>query len=175
MATAQETYAMLEQQSLWATALRCHQLLAAAGVPHAVVGGVAVCLHGYRRNTTDVDLLVPREQRALSQACLDVEGLLAHFSFVGDRVGPSSEVRLPHPGERNWVQMIEGLPALSLARPIEVKIARGKENPRRTHRDFADVVELIAVNQLRSRFGHCLHPSVRRTFNKLVMHSRGEG
>jgi hypothetical protein len=31
MATAQETYAMLEKESLWATATRCHQALAASG------------------------------------------------------------------------------------------------------------------------------------------------
>lgn len=51
MATAQETYAMLEKESLWATATRCHQALAARAIPHAIIGGVAVCLHGYQRNT----------------------------------------------------------------------------------------------------------------------------
>jgi len=42
----------------------------------------------------------------------------------------------------------EGLPALSLARLIETKLACGEGNLRRTHKDFADVVELIAVHDL---------------------------
>jgi hypothetical protein len=46
MATAQETYTMLESKSLWATAARCHEVLKAEGIPHAVVEGIAVCLHG---------------------------------------------------------------------------------------------------------------------------------
>ena len=50
-------YAMLGSQNIWDVARICHELLDAAGVPHALVGGVAVCLHGYRRNTVDVDVL----------------------------------------------------------------------------------------------------------------------
>jgi hypothetical protein len=189
MATAQETYAMLEQQSLWATATRCHELLAAAGIPHAVVGGVAVCLHGYRRNTVDVDLLVRKEESDAIRTCLEAAGMTwnaenheyrdadvpVQFLLAGDRAGPGSEVLLPNPDEPATVQMIEGLPALSLARLIESKIACGVGSPRRTHKDFADVVELIAVHQLHSGFAGYLHKSVRRTFKKLVKHARGEG
>ena len=61
MLTARKAYAMLENESLWQAAARCHEILAAAQVPHAVMGGVAVCLHGYQRNTVDVDVLVRRD------------------------------------------------------------------------------------------------------------------
>ena len=61
MFTAKKVYAMLENESLWQTAMQCHQLLAAAKIPHAIMGGVAVCLHGYQRNTVDVDLLIRQE------------------------------------------------------------------------------------------------------------------
>src|SRR6266852_1096941 len=61
MFTAKKVYAMLENESLWQTAAHCHQILAAAKIPHAVMGGVAVCLHGYQRNTVDVDLLIRPE------------------------------------------------------------------------------------------------------------------
>ena len=50
MFTAKKVYAMLENESLWEAATQCHQILAAAKIPHAVMGGVAVCLHGYQRN-----------------------------------------------------------------------------------------------------------------------------
>jgi hypothetical protein len=58
METAQATYRMLANLTLWDTAVDCHSVLCAAGIPHAIVGGVVVCLHGYRRNTADLDLLV---------------------------------------------------------------------------------------------------------------------
>ena len=58
-ATAEETYAMLGNRSLWDTAAACHRILDDAGIPHAIVGGVAVCLHGYQRNTVDIDMLEP--------------------------------------------------------------------------------------------------------------------
>ena len=52
---------MLGNEDLWQTATECHHLLAEAKIPHAIVGGVAVCLHGYQRNTVDVDLLIRKE------------------------------------------------------------------------------------------------------------------
>ncbi len=67
----------------------------------------------------------------------------------------------------------EGLPTLSLAQLIETKIACGQGNLRRTHKDFADVVELIAANQLSSSFAKYLHKSVRAEFRELVKHARG--
>ena len=45
MRTAREVYAMVKNESLWQAAARCHEVLAAAEIPHAVMGGVAVCLY----------------------------------------------------------------------------------------------------------------------------------
>lgn len=50
----------LPLQSLLQTATECHTLLAAVDVPHVIIGGLAVCLHGYDRGSRDVDLLVRR-------------------------------------------------------------------------------------------------------------------
>jgi len=189
MTTAQETYSMLENKSLWATAARCHEVLAAEGIPHAVVGGIAVCLHGYQRNTVDVDILAQREQQDAIHACLkaagfmwqaenheyrDETGIAVHFVIAGEPAGRDSEVRLPNPSDSDVVQIMEGLPALTLARLIESKIACGEGNLRRAHKDFADVVELIAVHGLDGRFASQLHKSVRRTFRRLVRHACGE-
>ena len=55
MTTAEKVYTMLGNENLWQAATYCHQVLADAEIPHSVCGGVAVCLHGYQRNTTDVD------------------------------------------------------------------------------------------------------------------------
>jgi hypothetical protein len=184
---AQRVYAMLENESLWQTALRCHELLTTAKVPHAVLGGVAVCLHGYQRNTVDLDLLVRKDDTPLIRTTLaeagftwneeQVEftsesGIPVQFLLAGDRAGKGSEVLLPDPGDATVTKSLDGLPVLTLARLIEAKIACGEGNLRRTHKDFADVIELIVINKLNSSFARHLHKSLRGTYRELVQRSR---
>ena len=66
------------------------------------------------------------------------------------------------------------LPVFTLAKLIESKIACGQGNLRCTHKDFADVVELIIHHRLRSDFARFLHKSVRPTYRQLVRQSRGK-
>ena len=63
---------------------------------------------------------------------------------------------------------------VSLAKLVDLKLACGSTSVRRMHKDFADVVELIAVHQLTSSFARHLHQSLRKTFRELVHHARGE-
>jgi len=91
-----------------------------------------------------------------------------HFLLAGDRAGAGSEVVLPDPHAPACVSHIEGLTVLSLARLIETKLACGEGNLRRTHRDFADVVELIARHKLGNAFARSLHKSLRPAFRQLV-------
>jgi hypothetical protein len=172
MLTTQQVYAMLENESLWQTATQCHQLLSDAKVPHAVMGGVAVCLHGYQRNTVDLDLLIRKEDSKLARETL--EGMRVQLLLAGDRAGIDSEVNLPDPDDTAATTEIEDLPVLTLAKLIESKIACGLGNLRRTHKDFADVVELILQNRLNSSFARYLHKSLRTTYRSLVRTSRGK-
>ncbi|CAN5638735.1 hypothetical protein BH11PLA2_BH11PLA2_17980 [soil metagenome] len=48
------------------------------------------------------------------------------------------------------------------------KLACGLGNLRRTHRDIADVVELIAIHKLDKSFATLLHKSVRAEFKELI-------
>jgi hypothetical protein len=187
MSTAQATYQMLENQSLWTTALESHAALSAADIPHAIVGGVAVCLHGYRRNTVDLDLLIRQSDQAKVRNALESagyewfaenaefrapSGIPVQFLLSGERAGKDAEIYLPDPDSPGVTVQIEGLAVLDLARLIETKLACGLGSPRRTHRDLADVVELIAVHQLSRSFARHLHKSLRPTFRKLVEQSR---
>ena len=180
---------MLGNESLWEAAKECHAALEQAAVPHAIIGGVAVCLHGYQRNTLDLDVLIGSSAQAAVRAALETAGFqwseqAAEFRSPGgipvqllianDRAGADSEVRLPEPSDSSAVVYLEGLPVLSLARLIESKIACGEGNLRRTHKDFADVVELIAKHDLRQSFARYLHRSLRKTFRELVLRARGE-
>ncbi|WP_283434781.1 hypothetical protein [Neorhodopirellula lusitana] len=51
-------YTILGNASLWDVAAWCHGLLTEAGIAYSFCGGVAVCLHGYQRNTTDLDVVI---------------------------------------------------------------------------------------------------------------------
>ena len=180
---------MLGNETLWDAAVASHTLLTDAGLPHAIVGGVAVCLHGYQRNTVDVDLLVrPTDSDSVRQSLISAgwqwqaankqlvsdSGVVLQFLLAGENAGSGSEVRFPDPADAASVTELEGLPVLTLARLIETKLACGQGNVRRMHKDFADVVELIATHDLNRSFARKLHSSLRPTFRELVGRARGE-
>ncbi len=183
MVTAQKVYRMLGNESLWDVAERCHALLSAEEIPYSICGGVAVCLHGYQRNTIDLDLVIRSSdneavRKVLSEGGLvwdhahaefrSLAGIAVQFLVAGQTAGKGSEVTIPEPtGDLN-VEQREGLVVVRLSRLIEMKIACGTSNLRRTHKDFADVVELIAVRNLDSSFARFLHQSLRPTFRELV-------
>ena len=186
--TAERTYQMLENQTLWDTATRVHELFAARSIEHAVVGGVAVCLHGYRRTTVDLDLLIRPEDSAAVRTALETDGfewrakekefftaseIAVQFVMAGEREGPGQQAVFPDPADAAHIATIEGLPVLSLAALVQSKLACGLGNLRRTHKDFADVVELIDIHQLDKSFARFLHLSVRDEFRELVRDAGG--
>src|SRR5438477_2212790 len=57
--------------------------LADLGIPYAVVGGMAMFVHGYRRFTEDVDILVTRE--GLQEIHAKLEGLGYTLPFAGSK------------------------------------------------------------------------------------------
>jgi aminoglycoside-2''-adenylyltransferase len=179
---------MLGNAPLWDAAERVHQVLAQSGIDHAIVGGVAVCLHGYQRNTVDLDLLIRSEDAAAFKAVLEADGfewqatekeflspsgVPVQCVITGENEGSGQETKFPDPADPKAVTTVEGLPVLSLARLIQAKIACGLGNMRRTHKDFADVVELVAIHQLDGSFARFLHRSVRKEFRELVRRVRG--
>lgn len=179
---------MLENHSLWDVATQCHQALSENKIPYAVIGEVAVCLHGYQRNTVDLDLLIRADDQPLVRETLEAisftwDSVRAEFStpanvavqflLAGQRAGKNSTVRLPDPAASDVWREIEGLPVLTLAKLIESKIACGEGNLRRTHKDFADVVELIATNKLDGSFARNLDKSIRPAYRELVRHATG--
>ena len=180
---------MLGNESLWEIAVRCHELFQQADIPHSICGGVAVCLHGYQRNTTGVDFIINAQDSAqikelllvaayewfeLEQEFRSPSGVAVQFLISGSKAGKGSEVTIPEPlGDLN-VEEREGLSVVRLSRLIEMKIACGTGSLRRTHKDFADVVELIAIRNLDSSFARYLHKSLRKTFKELVRSAQSD-
>ncbi len=183
MITSAKVYAMLGNESLWEIALRCHQIFQQSSIPHSICGGVAVCLHGYQRNTTDVDVIISSNDSSSVKELLLAESFLwdeelaefrspsgvpVQFLIAGQSAGKGTEVKIPEPQGESNVEELEGLSVVRLSRLIEMKLASGLGSMRRTHRDFADVVELIAVRKLDGSFARLLHKSLRPTFRELV-------
>jgi hypothetical protein len=184
----QQLFYMLENDTLWEQAERTHDLLARQPIDHAMVDGLAVCLHGYRRNTVDLDLLVRSEDSAALHSTLQAEGYVwdakakefhsasgvaIQFVHAGESEGPGQTATFPDPSDPEQVTKIEGLPVLTLGPLIQSKLVCGLGNSRLTHKDFADVVELIAVHHLDGSFARFLHNSVRRAFRQLVRRASG--
>ena len=186
--TAQRALQMVENESLWAAATRVNGLLVGGGIPYAIVGGVAVCLHGYRRNTVDLNLLIRPADAASLRTLLEGDGIAwdatakefrcpsgvpVQLLMAGETEGPGQPTVFPDPADTQYLTAIEGLPVLSLPQLIQAKLACGLGNLRRTHKDFADVVELIAIHELDGSFARLLHKSVRKEFKELLQRVRG--
>ena len=190
MVTAHQVYRMLGNESLWNVAVTCHGLFSAADIPYSICGGVAVCLHGYQRNTVDLDLVIRPEDTETVRGLLSDAGLVwdethaefhtpagiaVQFLIAGQKAGQGSVVTIPDPAGELNVEEREGLTVVRLSRLIEMKIACGISNLRRTHKDFADVVELIAARNLDESFARYLHKSLRATFCELVRNAQATG
>lgn len=157
------------------TMRRLVKRLEKAGIPHAVVGGMAVYAHGYKRTTDDVDILLTRAGFAEFQKLFvpkQYERAPGHSRRFIDRKnnqsfdilltgmfpgsGDPGPIAYPNPeAVRETIQRISfvNLPTLVL-----LKLA--------AHRwqDFADVVKLIQAHGLDESFAKELHPAVRRDF-----------
>jgi Uncharacterised nucleotidyltransferase len=153
------------------------------GIPYVIVGGMAMFLHGYRRFTEDVDLLVTREGLAQVHERLEGLGYVAPFAgskqlrdaengvrieflvtgeYPGD--GKPKPVAFPDPAAVSLE--IDDMNCLDLARLIELKLASGMTNPGRL-KDLADVQELIRVLALSPEYADRLNPFVRAKYTEL--------
>lgn len=167
---------------VWRTLRRATQALDEAGIPYVVIGGLAVFLHGHRRMTTDVDLVVSSVDRATVKDALQAFGLMlrkgefigpedvrVHLAFDDMPAGAdwAKSIRFPDPRLAVERSRIKGFATVRLARLIEIKLACGLTNPRRPQ-DIADVLRLIDVNRLDKRFAGKLHPLLRKEYKRLI-------
>ncbi|HJZ91549.1 MAG TPA: hypothetical protein VKE40_11800 [Gemmataceae bacterium] len=153
------------------------------GVPHAVVGGMALFFHGFRRFTEDVDILVTRSGLALihekleglgyippfqgSKHLRDTElGVKVEFLVTGEYPGDGKPKPVAFPDPSLVAVNVSGIPFANLPTLIELKLASGMTTPTRL-KDLADVQELIRVLRLPRELGSQLNPFVRDKFEKL--------
>ena len=153
------------------------------GIPYAIAGGMALFLHGFRRFTEDVDILVTAEGLAAIHRELEGHGYLPPFEgsknlrdaefgvrveflvagqYPGD--GKPKPVAFPDPAVAHLER--DGIQVLPLRDLVELKLASGMSNPGRM-RDLADVQDLIRHLDLPADFAEQLDPSVREQYRTL--------
>ncbi len=165
------------------TLQRITQKLGEMGIPYAIVGAMAMFLHGYRRFTSDVDLLVTREGLQTIHERLEglgyvppftgskhlrdaVSGVRVEFLVAGEYPGDGKPKPVAFPDPATVSVEIGGLRCLQLPRLIELKLASGMTNAGRL-KDLADVQELIRQLDLPLELATELHPFVAEKYREL--------
>jgi hypothetical protein len=135
--------------------------LADHGIPHLIVGGLAVQEHGYPRVTIDVDIVVPDVLEAVEFLTAIVTGPFFRVPEFHDRVEdrrngvlidllPAGRVlkagsKVPFPEPK---AVTEKLQIVSLEELISLKLDSWSGSPLRRHKDKTDVIELILRRKL---------------------------
>lgn len=167
------------------TMRRLARRLKRAGIPYAVVGGMAVNAHRYHRTTGDVDFLftpaglnafrnrfvgknyarVPgRPTRFVDRTSRITVDILVTGFFPGS--GDPGPIAYPNPAQVR--ESIDKIDVVDLVTLVQLKLAA------RRLKDFADVVELIRFNYLDEAFARRLHASVRGDYIECLEEKRRE-
>ncbi len=152
-------------------------------IPHAIIGALALNAYGYQRTTSDVDVLLRREDLAAFQQAHLGRGYVEKFPgskglrdavhhvdidvvLAGDFPGDGKPKPIAFPDPAQAAVKGESFALLPLPKLLELKLASGMTAPHRL-RDLADVLELIRVNALPEEFVLELDPYVRDKFREL--------
>lgn len=159
------------------------------GIPYAVVDGMALFVHGLRRFTEDVDILVTRDDLkrihaelvglgylppfAHSKHLRDTElGVRIEFLTTGEFPGDGKEKPVAFPDPTTTRFEVDGINYINLSSLVELKLASGMTNPGRLE-DLSDVLELVKVLGLPPDFADSLNPYVRQKYKELWSEARG--
>lgn len=153
------------------------------GVPYAVIGGMALFRHGFRRFTEDIDILVSKDGLKLIHEKLSGRGYLPPFerskhlrdtttgvrieflvsgAYPGD--GKEKPIAFPEPGL--IAEEHDGVNFANINSLIELKLASGMSGVDRM-KDLADVQELIKLLTLPRELATDLHDFVADKYTEL--------
>jgi hypothetical protein len=157
--------------------------LDALGIAYAVVGGMSLFLHGFRRFTEDVDVLVsPDGLKSIHEKLVGLgyvplfqgsknlrdvaRGVRIEFLVTGGYPGDGKPKAISFPDPADCFVDIAGIRCVPLPRLLELKLASGLSNAGRL-RDLADAQELIRHLNLPIDLSEQLDPSVREKYVEL--------
>jgi hypothetical protein len=159
--------------------------LSEAQIDYAVIGGMALALHGFVRPTQDVDLLLTREGLEKFHEDLVGRGYVPLFPgarkhFRDTETGVKVEVITTgeYPGDGKPKAVVFPVPddvaidagacrVVRLETLLELKLASGLSAEHRQLRDLADVQQLIEMLDLPAELSQRLDESVRDEYLRL--------
>ncbi len=129
--------------SILSRAEQVSALLRELGVPHALIGGLAVGVHGYPRATKDVDFLVGKEAFEKTEPFPVYREELTELA----RVGETDIMYIPDgfPGLAEELRVEDDIPIISLPGLVLMKLSASRT------RDEEDVRVLLRVHPDRIR------------------------
>ena len=162
---------------LWETLRELERRLKGAGIDYVVIGGLALNVYNYPRQTIDINIVLrPDDYRRFNDAFV---GTAYEKATGGARrfIDPETEVTIDvlitgqlagHTGKNPSVRFpdpdegaVQGdLQTVSLARLIELKLVTWR------YKDWGDVVELIRRNNLAESFAEGLDPVARTPYKE---------
>jgi hypothetical protein len=159
--------------------------LDAESIPYAIIGGMALNLLGYTRETTDVDVLLTREGLEAFRDLLVGRGYVPAFpgaskSFrdaetkvkievitTGEYPGDGKPKPVAYPDPTSASVDRDGYRVIALEHLIELKLASGLSAAHRQLIDLADVQRLIEELRLPIELSEDLDESVRFEYRRL--------
>jgi hypothetical protein len=159
--------------------------LSEAKIDYAVIGGMALALHGFVRPTQDVDLLLsPGGLRRFHQELVGLgylpkfQGARKHFRDTDTGVdvevitsgeypddGKSKRIVFPDPAD--VAISADGYKVVDLKTLIELKLASGLSAEHRRLRDLADVQQLIETLNLPESLSNDIDISLQDEYQRL--------
>lgn len=172
-----------KEGEVYETLLRLVRRLESERIDYAIIGGIALLAHGYRRATMNVDALITEAGLAVFHSHVEARGydpafegaqrtfldrdtgVRVRFMISGTFPGDGEPKRVAFPEPRSASVDHDGYRVISLPKLIEIKIAAGGAPRRR--RDLADVQALIEAIDLPRALAEELDESVRASFDEL--------
>ena len=97
------------------------RLLKELGIPHVLIGGLAVGIHGHPRATKDVDFMVGAEAFSSTDPLLIYRDELKDLVHIGET--DIMSVPAKYPGLTAELRLEEGIPVISLRGLVLMKLA----------------------------------------------------
>jgi hypothetical protein len=161
------------------------------GIPYAVAGGMALIVHGFRRFTEDIDIVVSQAGLDKIHEHLDGRGWVRPFStsknlrdadngvrieflVAGGYPGDGKPKPVAFPAPESVAEDHQGIKYINLPTFVAMKLASGMTNPNRG-KDLIDVEQLIQSLPLGREFAERLHPYVQPKFLELWQRQQFSG
>lgn len=173
------------------TLRRITKRLEELNIPYAVVGGMALFAHGFRRYTEAVDILVTSE--GLKRLHEELEGrgyappftkskhlrdtethVKIEFLTTGGYPGDGKPKPVSFPDPDSAAEVIDDIRYVNLPKLIELKLASGMTSAYRM-RDLSDVQDIVRMLRLPREFGEQLNPYLRDKYQELWVPPTPEG